>query len=103
MKIKNMTENIKEIIDSFEEPLSPEARALIEEIKTIQKNVDYRKLKIIGGNNVTYDFSDSKTFNNLFKNFYLRKLTMDHAEIKQNEFNAKFNALSGYSPRNKKY
>ena len=34
---KNKTENIKEISDSFEEPLSPEVRALIEEIKTMQK------------------------------------------------------------------
>ena len=30
-------------------------------------------------------------------------MTIDNAEIKQNEFNAKFNALSGYSPRNQKY
>ena len=37
--LKNKTENIKEISDSFEELLSPEARALIEEIKTTQKNL----------------------------------------------------------------
>ena len=47
--------------------------ALFEEIKTMQKNVDYRKLKITGGNNVTYDFSDFKTFNNLFKDLYLKR------------------------------
>ena len=37
------------------------------------------------------------------KTFISNKMTIDNAEIKQNEFNAKFNALSGYSPRNKKY
>ena len=48
-KIK--TESIKEVTNFIEEPLSPEAKVLIEEIRTIQKNVDYRKLKIRCGNN----------------------------------------------------
>ena len=53
-------ENIKEVTDFVDQPLSFEAKELIEEIKNIQKDVDYRKLKIKGGNN--YDFSDYKTF-----------------------------------------
>ena len=44
--------------------------ALFGEIKTMQKNVDYRKLKLTAGNNVTYDF---KTFNNLFKDLHLKQ------------------------------
>ena len=71
---KNKTENIKEITDFAKETLSPEAEDLIKEIKTIQKNVDYRKLKITGGNNVTYDFSDFKTFNDLSKDLYFKKI-----------------------------
>ena len=63
---KSKIKNIKEITDLIKEPLSLEAMALFEEIKTIQKNVDYRKLKITGGNNVDYDFSDFEAFNNLF-------------------------------------
>ena len=66
LKIKNMTENIKEVTDFVEKPLSLEAKDLIEEIRALQKDVDYRKLIIRGGNNVTYDFSDFKTFNELF-------------------------------------
>ena len=77
--------------------------ALFEEIKTIEKNVDYRKLKIIGGNSVMYDFSDFKTFNDLFEDLRFEKMSIDDAEIKQNEFNEKLNALSKYSPRNQKY
>ena len=100
---KNKTENIKEITDFAKETLSPEAEDLIKEIKTIQKNVDYRKLKITGGNNVTYDFSDFKTFNDLSKDLYFKKMLIDDAEMKQNEFDAKLNALSGYSPRNQNY
>ena len=66
--MKNKTENIKEItIFFFEECPSPKVRTLIEEIRTIQKHIDYRKLIIIGGTNVAYDFSDFKTFNDLFK------------------------------------
>ena len=30
-------------------------------------------------------------------------MAIDNAEIKQNEFNAKLNALKEYSPRNQKY
>ena len=74
--------------------------ALFEEIKTIEKNVGYRKLKIIGGNSVMYDFSDFKTFNDLFEELRFEKMSIDDAEIKQNEFNEKLNALSKYSPRN---
>ena len=55
---KNKTENIKEITYFLKEPLSSEARALIEEVKTIQKDVDYKKLKITGSNKVKYDFND---------------------------------------------
>ena len=58
LKIKNRQENIKEVTDFVRRPLSLEAKALIEEIKIIQKDVDYRKLIIRSGNNVTYDFSD---------------------------------------------
>ena len=37
----------------------------MEDIRIIQKDVDYRKLKITGGNNITYDFSDYKTLKEL--------------------------------------
>ena len=103
LKKKNKTENMKEITNFFEEPLSPEARALLEEIRIIQKDVDYRKLKNIGENNVVYDFSDFKIFNDLFKGLHFKKMLIDDAEMKQNEFDAKLNALSRYSPRNQNY
>ena len=64
---KNKTESIKEVTDFVKQPLSLEAKTLIEEIRTIQKDVDHRKLKTRGGNNVTYDFSDYKTFKELFR------------------------------------
>ena len=56
--IKYTTESIKEVTDFVKEPLSQEAKALMEKIETIQKDADYRKLKTRGGNNFTYDFSD---------------------------------------------
>ena len=63
-KVKDKVENkdMKEVTDFFDQPLSFEVRELIKEIKTIQRNVDYRKLKIKGGNTEEYDFSDYKTF-----------------------------------------
>ena len=59
--IKNKTEDIKEFTYFVKEPLSLEANALIEEFKIIQKDVDYKKLKITDDKNVTYEFSDFKT------------------------------------------
>ena len=43
--------NIKEVTDFVNQPLNLEAKGLIEEIRVIQKDVDYRTLKIRGGNN----------------------------------------------------
>ena len=53
LKAKNKVENIKKVTGFVKEPLSLEAEALIEEIKTIQEDVDYRKLIIRDGNDVT--------------------------------------------------
>ena len=76
---KKKTKNIKETVHWFE------LYTLFEGIKTIQKNADYRKLKITGGNNVMYNFSDFKTFNDLFKGLRFKKMSIDDAEMKQNE------------------
>ena len=48
---ENKVENkdIEEVTDFVDQPSSFEVKELINEIKNIQKNVDYRKLKIIGG------------------------------------------------------
>ena len=80
---KNKTENIKELTDFVEEPSSLKEKGLIEEIKIIQKDVDYRKLKITGSNKITYDFSDSKTFKELFRDLYYRNMTIDEVEKKR--------------------
>ena len=73
--IENKTENIKEVTDVGKEPLSLEAKGLIEEIKIIQKDVDYRKMKITGGNNL-HDFSYYKTFKELFIGISYRNMTV---------------------------
>ena len=54
LKAENKTGNIKEVTNFVDQPLSLEAKELIEEIRAIQEEVDYRKLKIRGGNNTDY-------------------------------------------------
>ena len=61
--MKNKAGNIKELTNFVKEPLRLEAKHLIDEIRSISKDVDYRKLRIRDSSNVTYDFSDYKTFN----------------------------------------
>ena len=104
LEVKNNTEgNIKEVTDFVDQPLSFEAKELINEIKNIQKNVDYRKLKIRGGNNVDYDFSDYKTFKELFRDLYYKETTIDDVERKQDEISAVIAVLKNYAPRDNKY
>ena len=100
-KVKN--KDIKEVTDFVDHSLSFEAKELLEEIKTIQKNVDYRKLKIKGGNMKDYDFSDYKTFKELFRDLYYKNLTIDEVESKQDEFNVVLHVLKNYSPKHDKY
>ena len=58
---------MEEVTDFVDQSLSFEAEELLEEIKTIKKNVNYWKLEIKGGNMKDYDFSDYKTFIKHFK------------------------------------
>ena len=78
--IKSNNENIKEVTDFVNEPLSVEAKALIEKVKIIQGDADYRKLNITGGNSVLYDFSDYKTFKELFRDIYYGSMKINKAE-----------------------
>ena len=83
---KNKTENIKEVTEFVKNPLSLEAKGLTEEIKIMQKDVDYRKLKITSGNQIMYDFSDYKTFEELFRDTNYKKMSINEAEREQDEF-----------------
>ena len=103
LKAKNKTENIEEVTDFVDQPLNLEAKELIEEIRVIQKDVDYRKLEIRGDNNTDYDVSDYKTFKELFRDIYYKKSTIEEAEREQDEFNAIRGVLEDYTPRNNKY
>ena len=99
LNIKDKTENIKEVTNFVEEPWSSKATALIEEIRAIQKDVNYKKIKLTGGNNVTYDFSDYETFKELYRDLYYKNMTINDAGTKQNKFNSKRNVLASYSPK----
>ena len=104
-KVKNKVENkdIIEVTDFVNKALSSKAKELLKEIKIIQKNVNYRKLKIKRGNMKEYDFSDYKTFEELFRDLYYRTVTINEAERKQEEFNVALHALKDYNPKHDKY
>ena len=50
-----------------------------------------------------YYFSDYKTFKELFRDLYYRRVTIDEAESKQEEFNAVLHVLKEYNPKHDKY
>ena len=101
--IKSKNENIKQVTDSVEEPLTLEAKGLIEENRIIQKDVDCRKLEITTATRICNMFRDYKTFKELFRDLYYRNMTIDEVERKQNEFDGVFGALSKYSTKKKIY
>ena len=65
----------------------------------MQKDVDCRKLKIRDSNSITYDFSDYKTFKELFRDFCYRNMSIDEAERRWDEFDGVIGALSTYPQR----
>ena len=58
-------------------------------------------MKTTGSNRIVYDFSDYKTFTELYRNIYQRNISINKVERKQDEFNAVLNVLSRYPPRKK--
>ena len=50
-----------------------------------------------------YDFSDHRTFKELFRNLYYATITIDEAESKQDEFNTMLHLLKKYSPKHDKH
>ena len=86
LKAKNKTENIKEVTDFVNESLSLEAKNLIKQVNIIQKDVDYGRLILIGGNRGEYNFSDYRAFKELFRDLYYKKLTIDGAKAYQIQF-----------------
>ena len=52
---------------------------------------------------MTYDFSNYRTFKELFRDLYYKKLTIDDAEAYQIQFDPVLYNLNKYSPKNPKY
>ena len=77
-KIENKVENkdiIEEVTDFVYQPLTFKAKEILKGINTIQKNVNYKKLKTKGRNMKKYDFSNYRTFKKIFKNLYYKRIT----------------------------
>ena len=72
-------------------------------LKPYKKMLITKKLKIRGGNNIDYDFSDYKTFKELFRDLYYKQITTDEVERKQDEFNEIIGVLEDYTPKANKY
>ena len=76
---------------------------MLKETKDIEDSVDYDKLFFMGGNKKHYSFENFKTVKKLIKDIHSKKVTIDWAEIKQNEFFKKIDELRAYPARGPKY
>ena len=115
-RVKNIEDKNKELLKAtrgktdtkskiglFDEDLTSEAIALIREIKTIEKNVDYDKLSFTAGNKKVYGLDSFKTFEKLLKDIHDKNMTIDKAEVKQNGFTEKLDDLRAYPARDSKF
>ena len=80
-----------------------EAVGLLKEIKNIGDNVDYDILFFAGDNKKPYGLKNFKTFEKLIKYIYNRDMTIDEADVKQNEFAKQLDELRAYPARGSKY
>ena len=76
---------------------------MLKETKDIGDSVDHDKLFFMGGNKKYYSFENFKTVKKLIKDIHSKKVTIDWAEIKQNEFFKKIDELRAYPARGPKY
>ena len=76
---------------------------MIKEIKSTEDNVGYEKLSFAVRNKKVYSFNNFKTLEKLIKDIYNRNMTIDEAEIKQNEFVGKLHKLRAYPAGGSKY
>ena len=95
--------DIKSQIDLFDEDLTLEAVVLIKETKTMEDNVGYSKLSFMGGNKKVYGYKNFRTLEKLIKDLIKRNMTIDEAEIKQNELAEKLDKLRAYPAKGYKY
>ena len=75
---------------------------MIKEIESIEKNVDPDKISFIGGNKKVYSFDSSKTLERLYKDIPYKNMTIEKAELKQNEIAEKIEDLTAYPARGSK-
>ena len=76
---------------------------MTKEIKIIGDNVDYDNYLLQVVTKKVYGFKNSKTLEKLIKGLHNRNMTIDKAEIKQNEFAEKHNDLRGFLAKASKY
>ena len=100
--IKGKT-GLKSKIDLFDENLTPEAIALIKQIKSIEENADYDKLSFTGGNKKVYSLDIFETFEKLIKDIRSKNMIIDEKEIKQNKFAENLDELRACPARRSKY
>ena len=95
--------DIKSQMDLFDEDLTLEAVALIKETKTMEDNVGYSKLSFMGGKKKVYGYKNFRTLEKLIKDLINRNMTIDKAEIKQNELAEKLDKLRAHAAKGYKY
>ena len=60
-------------------------------------------MKTRGGNNITHDFSDYKTFKEFFRDLHYRNMSIDEAERRQDKFDGMPRPLGMYLAKKTKY
>ena len=76
---------------------------MIKEIESIEEKVDHKKMFLRGGNGKCYGFNNFETLEKLVEDIRDKSMTVDEAEIKQNEFAKKLDILKAYATKKPGY
>ena len=94
---------LKSIGYTVKEELSQETKNILEKLNNQEQLINYRKLNFKEGNNIDYDFTNSKPLIELFRPIYYGEILISAAEREQDEFDYAYEEIKIYKANKPEY
>ena len=94
---------LKSIGYTVKEELSQETKNILEKLNNQEQLINYRKLNFKEGNNIDYDFTNSKPLIELFRAIYYGEILISAAEREQDEFDYAYEEIKIYKANKPEY
>ena len=94
--IENKNDNqlgIKSVTSILDKELSQEGKKVLIKLNIQEKIINYKKLDFRRDKDLKFEFSDHRSSKELLKEIYYRNISIDKAEIIEDEYDVQLNAL----------